>query len=99
MVAIERIVSANHRRGAAFNRQHPFMDVLFSVIAESGKALDLAQDMRQTVALSSQPARLREETGTLSAVLERQYGAYGRLWRAFATSLRRRCRYRRWVSQ
>lgn len=40
--AIERIVNAKYQRGAAFNRQHPFVDVLFSDIAESGEALDLS---------------------------------------------------------
>ena len=40
--AIERIVNAKYQRGAAFNRQHPFVDVLFSDITESGEALDLS---------------------------------------------------------
>jgi hypothetical protein len=39
--AIERIVNAKYQRGAAFNRQHPFVDVLFTDITESGEALDL----------------------------------------------------------
>ena len=40
--AIERIVNAKYQRGAAFNRQHPFVDVLFSDITKSGEALDLS---------------------------------------------------------
>ena len=38
---IERIVSLKYRRGAAFNRQHPFVDVLLSDITDSGELLDL----------------------------------------------------------
>jgi hypothetical protein len=41
LAAIERIVNAKYRRGAAFNRQHPYVEVLFSDITESGEALDL----------------------------------------------------------
>ena len=40
--AIARIINAKYQRGAAFNRQHPFVDVLFSDITESGEALDLS---------------------------------------------------------
>ncbi len=40
--AIQRIVSAKYRRGPAFNRQHPFVDVLWSDITESGEALDVS---------------------------------------------------------
>jgi hypothetical protein len=36
LAAIQRIVSAKYQRGAAFNRQHPFVEVLVSDIAESG---------------------------------------------------------------
>ena len=35
LAAIERIVSTKYQRGAAFNRQHPFVEVLLSDIAES----------------------------------------------------------------
>lgn len=38
---IERIVSLKYQRGAAFNRQHPFVDVLLSDITDSGEPLDL----------------------------------------------------------
>jgi hypothetical protein len=41
LAAIERIVSAKYRRGAASNRQHPYVEVLFSDITESGEPLDL----------------------------------------------------------
>ena len=34
--AIGRIVAAKYERGMAFNRQHPFVDVLTSDIIESG---------------------------------------------------------------
>jgi hypothetical protein len=37
LLAIERIVAAKYRRGLAFNRQHPFVDVLLSDISESGE--------------------------------------------------------------
>jgi hypothetical protein len=41
-----RSVSATlskYQRGAAFNRQHPFVGVLFSDITESGEMLDLSE--------------------------------------------------------
>ena len=41
IVAIERIVACKYQRGMAFNRQHPFVDVLYSDITESGEVLDL----------------------------------------------------------
>jgi len=44
--AIQRIVSAKYQRGAAFNRQHPFIEVLFSDITESGETLDLSELVR-----------------------------------------------------
>ncbi|HSV24953.1 MAG TPA: signal transduction histidine kinase, partial [Xanthobacteraceae bacterium] len=40
--AIARIVTAKYDRGAAFNRQHPFVDVLLSDITDSGEALDVS---------------------------------------------------------
>lgn len=39
--AIERIVTAKYQRGPAFNRQHPFVDVLLADIRESGEMLEL----------------------------------------------------------
>ncbi|WP_315811770.1 signal transduction histidine kinase [Bradyrhizobium sp. SZCCHNR2028] len=45
--AIERIVSRKYRRGAASNRQHPFIEVLFSDIADSGETLDLSELVRE----------------------------------------------------
>jgi hypothetical protein len=47
LAAIERIVSAKYQRGAAFNRQHPYVEVLFSDITESGEALDLSELVRE----------------------------------------------------
>ena len=41
LAAIERIVNTKCQRGAAFNRQHPYVEVLFSDITESGETLDL----------------------------------------------------------
>jgi hypothetical protein len=35
------------RRGAAFNRQHPFVDVLLSDNIESGEPLDTSQQVRK----------------------------------------------------
>jgi hypothetical protein len=49
LAALRRIVSAKYERGAAFNRQHPFVDVLFSDIAESGEALDLSELVREAL--------------------------------------------------
>jgi hypothetical protein len=45
--AIRRIVSAKYQRGGASNRQHPFVEVLFSDITESGEALNLSELVRQ----------------------------------------------------
>jgi len=47
LAAIQRIVAAKYQRGAASNRQHPFVEVLFSDITNSGEALDLSQLVRQ----------------------------------------------------
>jgi hypothetical protein len=47
LAAIQRIVNAKYQRGAAFNRQHPFVEVLFSDITESGEALDLSELVRE----------------------------------------------------
>jgi hypothetical protein len=41
--AIERIVTLKYQQGAAFNRQHPFVDVLLSDIMESGEVLDVSK--------------------------------------------------------
>ena len=41
--AIERIATSKYQRGLAFNRQHPFVDILLSDITESGEVLDVAQ--------------------------------------------------------
>ena len=41
LAAIGRIVSTKYQRGASFNRQHPFVDVLFADITESAEVLDL----------------------------------------------------------
>ena len=47
LAAIERIVNAKYQRGAEFNRQHPFVEVLVSDIEESGEALDLTELVRE----------------------------------------------------
>jgi hypothetical protein len=47
LAAIQRIVSTKCQRGAAFNRQHPFVEVLVSDIEESGEALDLRELVRE----------------------------------------------------
>jgi hypothetical protein len=49
LAALERIVSAKYQRGAAFNRQHPFIEVLFSDITDSGETLDLSELVRATL--------------------------------------------------
>jgi hypothetical protein len=48
--AIERIVTSKYQRGAAFNREHPFVDVLLSDITESGEVLDVSELQRETSA-------------------------------------------------
>jgi hypothetical protein len=48
LAAIERIVVSKYQRGAAFNRQHPFVDILLSDITESGEALDLGDCVRES---------------------------------------------------
>ncbi|HLX15668.1 MAG TPA: signal transduction histidine kinase [Bradyrhizobium sp.] len=47
LAAIQRIMSAKYQRGAAFNRQHPFIEILFSDITESGETLDLSELVRE----------------------------------------------------
>jgi len=55
--AITRIVTAKYDRGAAFNRQHPFVDVLLSDITDSGEVLDVSdlvpEERREPVRLPS----------------------------------------------
>lgn len=46
LAALQRIVSAKYERGALLNRQHPFVEVLFSDISESGEHLDLTKLVR-----------------------------------------------------
>ena len=43
LAAIERIVNAKYQRGTALNRQHPYVEVLFSDVTESGESLDLSE--------------------------------------------------------
>jgi hypothetical protein len=43
LAGIERIVTSKYQRGRAFNRQHPFVDVLLSDITESGEVLDVSE--------------------------------------------------------
>jgi hypothetical protein len=45
--SIRRIVGTKYQRGAAFNRQHPFVEILFADITESGEALDLSELVRE----------------------------------------------------
>jgi hypothetical protein len=52
LAAIQRIVSAKYQKGAAFNRQHPFVDVLFSDITESGEVLNLSELVREPLPLT-----------------------------------------------
>jgi hypothetical protein len=47
LAAIERIVVSKYQRGAAYNRQHPFVDVLLSDITESEEALDTSELVRE----------------------------------------------------
>ena len=47
LAALQRIASAKYQRGAALNRQHPFVEILFSDITDSGEALDLSELVRE----------------------------------------------------
>ena len=47
LAALQRIASAKYQRGAASNRQHPFVEILFSDIMESGEVLNLAELVRE----------------------------------------------------
>ena len=47
LAAIERIAACKYQRGPAFNRQHPFVDILLSDITESGEALDMSELVRE----------------------------------------------------
>jgi hypothetical protein len=49
LAAIERIVNSKYHRGATFNRQHPFVEVLFSDITDSGEVLNLSELVRETL--------------------------------------------------
>jgi hypothetical protein len=52
LAAIQRIVSAKYQQGPAFNRQHPFVEVLFSDITESGEVLNLSELVREPLPLA-----------------------------------------------
>ena len=54
LAAIERIATLKYERGAAFNRQHPFVDILLSDITESGKLLDVSGLVREPLPPSFQ---------------------------------------------
>ena len=47
LAALQRIVSGKYQRGAASNRQHPFVEVLFSDITESDEGLNLTELVRE----------------------------------------------------
>jgi hypothetical protein len=47
LAALQRIVNGKYQRGAASNRQHPFVEVLFSDITESGEDLNLTELVRE----------------------------------------------------
>ena len=47
LAAIERIAVAKYQGGAAFNRQHPFVDILLHDIVESEEALDIGELKRE----------------------------------------------------
>jgi hypothetical protein len=47
LAAIERIASVKYQRGAAFNRQHPFVDILLSDITENEEVLDTSKLARE----------------------------------------------------
>jgi hypothetical protein len=49
LAAIERIVNAKYQRGTALNRQHPYVEVLFSDVTESGESLDLSELVREAL--------------------------------------------------
>ncbi len=47
LAAIERIVASKYQRGPAFNRQHPFVDILLSDIVKSEEVLDVSELLRE----------------------------------------------------
>jgi hypothetical protein len=52
LAAIQRIMSAKYQKGAAFNRQHPFVDVMFSDITDSGEILNPIELVREPLPLA-----------------------------------------------
>jgi hypothetical protein len=55
LAAIERIAVSKYQRGKAFNRQHPFVDILLSDITQSEEALDTSKLAREPLAPTFQP--------------------------------------------
>ena len=47
LAAIERIAASKYQRGVAFNRQHPFVDILLSDVTESKEALNMSELVRE----------------------------------------------------
>ena len=43
LAAIARLVTSKYERGPAFNRQHPFVDILLADIVESREVLELGR--------------------------------------------------------
>ena len=46
LAAVERIATSKYQRGPAFNRQHPFVDILLCDIMESEETLDTSELVR-----------------------------------------------------
>jgi hypothetical protein len=54
LAAIARLVTSKYERGPAFNRQHPFVDILLSDIIESEEPLDTSELVREPLLPSFQ---------------------------------------------
>lgn len=57
LASIARIVDAKYGQGAPSNRQHPFVEVLASDIADSGETLDLSELVRRPLPPAFQRVR------------------------------------------
>jgi hypothetical protein len=62
LAAIERIAVSKYQRGKAFNRQHPFVDILLSDITESDETLDTSELVREPLGPLSNGCRVRRVT-------------------------------------
>jgi hypothetical protein len=65
---IARIVTTKYNRGLAFNRQHPYVELLLSDIIDSGEAIDQSELVRSALPPAFERVRSSLSEGTINVV-------------------------------